>query len=97
MELKTCSSQLCIRLRVAAVRDNVMGNRLPGFLSSRFAGGARLRADPICMLSKNFLAIHQLDIDWWTEFLYVVYRENCPSRIVSSKRADTVGQPPSKF
>jgi hypothetical protein len=47
------------------------------------------------MLSKNFLAIHQLDIHLWTEFLCVVYRENLPSRIVSSKRADTVGQPPS--
>jgi hypothetical protein len=39
------------------------------------------------MLSKNFLAIHQLDINLWTEFLCVVYRENPPSRIVSSKRA----------
>ena len=42
---------------------------------------------PVRMLSKNFLAIHQLDINLWTEFLCVMYRENLPSRIVSSKRA----------
>jgi hypothetical protein len=34
------------------------------------------------MPSKNFLAIHQLDVDWWTEFLYVACGENCPSHMV---------------
>jgi len=37
---------------------------------------------PVRMLSKNFLAVHQLDVDLWTEFLCVACRENCPSRLV---------------
>ena len=45
-------------------------------------------------LCKNFLAHHQLDVHWWTEFPYTLYRQNCPSWIVRNKRADTVGQPP---
>jgi hypothetical protein len=52
----------------------------------------RLRSDPVHMLSKNFLATHQVDIDLWTEFLYVACRANCPSHLVCKKRADTVGE-----
>jgi hypothetical protein len=47
----------------------------------------RLRSDPVHMLSKNFLATHQVDIDLWTEFLYVACRANCPSHLVCKKRA----------
>ena len=35
MKLKSCHRQLCICLRIAAARDNVMGHRLPSFLASR--------------------------------------------------------------
>ena len=42
----------------------------------------RLRGYPVCMLSKNFLATHQLDADFWTEFLCRACRENCPLRLV---------------
>src|SRR5882724_527312 len=45
MELKTCSSQLCIGLRVAATRDNEMAYRLPGFLSSLLTGATWLQPD----------------------------------------------------
>jgi hypothetical protein len=34
------------------------------------------------MLSKNFLVVSQLDIDWWTEFLCTLCRQQCPSRLV---------------
>jgi hypothetical protein len=37
VELKTCSSQFCIRTRVAAAGDNIMAHPLPGFLPSRLA------------------------------------------------------------
>ena len=42
------------------------------------------------MLSKNFLATHQVDVDLWTEFLYVACRANCPSHLVCRKRAITL-------
>jgi hypothetical protein len=34
------------------------------------------------MLSKNFQASHQLDVDLCTEFPCTLYRQNCPLRIV---------------
>ena len=34
----------------------------------------RLQSSPVHVLSKNFLAGHQLDVHLWTEFLYTVYR-----------------------
>jgi hypothetical protein len=53
----------------------------------------RLRSDPVHMLSKNFLATHQVDVDLWTEFLYVACRANCPSHLVCRKRAITLWLP----
>jgi hypothetical protein len=29
--------------------------------------------NPDPMLSKNFLVVPQLDIDWWTQFLCIAY------------------------
>jgi hypothetical protein len=34
-----------------------------------------LRGSPVRTLSKNFPAIHQLDIHFWTEFLCTLYRQ----------------------
>ena len=44
----------------------------------------RLRGDLVCMLSKTFLATHQLDIHFWTELLGTLYRQYCPSRVQES-------------
>jgi hypothetical protein len=50
----------------------------------------RLRGNPVCMLSKNFLATHQLDVVFWTELLCRFCQLYCSSRRVSIKRALTV-------
>ena len=50
----------------------------------------RLRGAPVHIPSKNFLAHHQLDVHFWTEFLYTWCRQYGPSRHVCSKRADTL-------
>jgi len=42
----------------------------------------RLQGDPIRMPSKNFLATHQLDIHFWTEFLCILCRQNYPFHLV---------------
>jgi hypothetical protein len=57
----------------------------------------RLWGHPVRMSCKNFLTTHQLDTHFWTEFLYTFSWQYDPSRRVCRKRADTVGQPPSKF
>jgi len=38
----------------------------------------RLRGDPVRLPSKNFLAVHQLDVDFWTEFLCTRSRQDDP-------------------
>jgi hypothetical protein len=55
----------------------------------------RLRGNPVRMPSKNFLANHQFDADWWTEFPYMFCRQYDPQYRVYRKRADTVGEPQS--
>jgi hypothetical protein len=47
------------------------------------------------MLSTNFLATHQVDVHLWTEFPYTLCPQTSFSHIVSTKRADTVGEPQS--
>jgi hypothetical protein len=39
------------------------------------------------MLSKNFLATHQVDVHLWTEFPYTLCPQTSFSHIVSTKRA----------
>jgi hypothetical protein len=42
----------------------------------------RLRGDPVRIPFKNFLAIHQLDVDLWTEFLCMDRCQDWPIRRV---------------
>ena len=53
----------------------------------------RLRSHLVRRPSKNFLAIHQLDIHLCTEFPYTFYRQDYHAHMVYRKRADTVGEP----
>src|SRR6266581_814316 len=45
MKRKTLSRQFCIRLRVAAVRDNIMAHRLAGFLATWLTGACWLQTE----------------------------------------------------
>ena len=42
----------------------------------------RMRGGPVRMLSKNFLAPHQVDVHSWTEVLYTLCPQNSLSHIV---------------
>ena len=58
-------------------------------MSKLYATLSKLAAmgNPGPMLSKNFLATPQLDVDLWTELLCTLCRENYPSRRVYRNRA----------
>ena len=74
------------------MRSKAGGSRATPRRSVRAASGYLLVRDtpslisscdrPVHMLSKNFLAYHQLDIHLCTEFLYTFCRQHCPLQLV---------------